>query len=77
MVKYSTAGFSFSVRVLYLDEMCKTVKINATQVVNIMVRPRPLRHQPPPAFGRWQFLGCTRQRQMFRSQSVTVSLKSE
>lgn len=52
MVKHSTTGFPFSVRVLYFDEfkMYKTVKINTTQAVNITVRPHTLRPQPPPAF---------------------------
>ena len=51
MVKHSATGFRFpfSVRVLYLDEICKTIRVNATQVVNITVLSRPLRHQLPPA----------------------------
>lgn len=42
MVKHSTPRFPFTVLVLYFDEMYKSVRVNATQVVNAP--------QPPPAF---------------------------
>ena len=77
VVKHSTTGFPFSVRILYFDEMYKTVKINATQVLNITVFV-PTLYAPnlhPPSW--WQLLGCTRQRQIFRTQSVTVGLNRQ
>jgi len=65
MVKHSTTGFPFSVRVLYFDEleMYKTVKINTTQAVNITVRPHTLRpNLHPPSW--WQFLGRSASNQL-------------